>query len=297
MEDPHTATENIVGAATLAEDRGFDSVWAGDHVVVAQSEVNRFGTVWFEALTTLTFVAARTSRVSLGTSVLVAPYRHPLLVAKMLASLDVLSGGRVDAGFGTGWLEPEFRALGLDDFSARGAVTDETLAVVRAAWDGSLQLPGEGDDALHFEPRPLQTSSPAGIPVWIGGNSRRAARRVVEYGDAWMLVRVSTDEFAQAKKMLGELSEQLGRDPATISLAVEQPLSLLAGGDPDGTPFIGSRDQVHEQLATFQELGCDEILLDLHHDHGSSRMRDTSIERVYESIEIFAAEFLPGLHR
>src|SRR2546425_5544988 len=130
----HLATPDIIrGAAVRAEQLGYDSVWVSDHVVVPHANVVNFGETVFDPLVTLAVVAGATSRVRLGTTVLIAPYRNPVVTAKMISSLDALSGGRFILGIGAGWVAAESVALGVP-FAERGAMTDESLATMRELW-------------------------------------------------------------------------------------------------------------------------------------------------------------------
>jgi probable F420-dependent oxidoreductase len=133
----------------------------------------------------LAFAAAATARLRVQTNLCVVPYRNPFLTAKAVATLDSLSGGRLIFGAGAGYLEPEFRALGVD-YAARNELFDEALVVMKQVWTGeSVDVAGRGFAAHghHALPRPAQRPHP---PIWIGGNSRRAIRRAVEHGDGWM---------------------------------------------------------------------------------------------------------------
>ena len=127
------STEAIATVAQQAEALGFDSIWVSDHIVVPHSAIPRFGEVFFEPFTTLAYVAGKTQRIRLGTSVIILPYRNPLFMAKALATLDVLSGGRLIVGAAVGWPAEEFEALGIP-FRERGARSDEALQVMRALW-------------------------------------------------------------------------------------------------------------------------------------------------------------------
>ena len=125
--------EAIRRVAQRAEQLGYDGIWVSDHIVIPESAVDRFGSMFYEPLTVLGFAAACTSRIRLGTTVLIVPYRNPVVTAKVLSTLDVLSGGRVTAGMGVGWTEDEFKALGVP-FQERGALSDEYIAVFKALW-------------------------------------------------------------------------------------------------------------------------------------------------------------------
>src|SRR5262249_20783396 len=140
---------------------------------------------YLEPLAMMAYLARATSRIRLGTSVLVVPYRHPLLVAKMLATIDVLSKGRVILGAGVGWLREEFEAVGAPAFEARGTVTDEALGLMRAAWTTDpVSFHGRHYkvDEIHALPKPVQRG---GIPVWIGGHTEAALQRTGRLGNGW----------------------------------------------------------------------------------------------------------------
>jgi probable F420-dependent oxidoreductase len=171
----------------MAEDWGFDGLWITDHVVGVTAYQGVYGMEWAEALTSLSFAAARTSRIRLGIGVLVVPYRNPVYAAKVLATLDQLSGGRLDFGVGTGWSRSEYRALGVPDasFEARGRLTNESLDLMLRCWEGGTF--GWGSENFEFReitflPTPAQRPHP---PIWAGGNSGAALRRTARYADVW----------------------------------------------------------------------------------------------------------------
>ena len=181
VEDP----EDLLDLAERAEEAGFASVWVAHHILNAGYVGKRLGLKpYWDALTVLSFVATRTERVRLGTSVLVLPYLHPMPVAKQLATIDVMSGGRLDLGVGVGAMPEENEALGID-YHTRGAVADECIDVLKALWaDGSASYAGTHyafEDAVS-SPKPLQRPHP---PLLIGGNGVPALRRVARCGDGW----------------------------------------------------------------------------------------------------------------
>src|SRR5207245_9004103 len=181
----HLATPEIIrSTAVRAEHLGYDSIWVSDHVVVPHANVVNFGETVFDPLVTLAVVAGATSRVRLGTTVLIVPYRNAVVTAKMISSLDALSGGRVVFGIGAGWVAAESAALGVP-FAERGAMTDEYLRAMNEL------LPSRGRTfagkytqfgGLVFEPKPVQKPHP---PIWVGGHSRAALRRGAAFGAAW----------------------------------------------------------------------------------------------------------------
>lgn len=173
--------ESIVAVARRADEAGFDSIWAIDHIVIPASGVYVFGEDVYEQLVVLAHLAAVTHRVRLGTSVMVVPYRNPIVAAKMLATIDALSGGRLILGVGSGWLEEEFDALGAE-YASRGAATDEALDTFVSLWTRRDEGRSARFGDIRFAPTPVQEPHP---PILIGGNSRRAIRRAVELGQGW----------------------------------------------------------------------------------------------------------------
>jgi probable F420-dependent oxidoreductase len=205
----------IKAAAIQAEELGFDDVWVYDHVVVPAS--SRYPAAYaYEPLMTLAFAAAVTSRVGLGTSVLVLPYRHPVFLAKALGSLDQLSEGRLILGVGAGWLEPEFDALGVP-FDSRGTLVDEAIDVLRAAWDGdpvTFAGPTVRLDEMRILPAPARR-----VPIWVGGHSPPALRRAVERGDGWHGAFIWDDKVIAA--VTAELRASRPEPEFTLSMRLE----------------------------------------------------------------------------
>ncbi len=227
------STRNVRAYAMLAEELAFDGVWLGDHVVLPDDYRSRYpygaahpvapDRPFLEALTTLAFVAGATHRLRLATAVLVAPYRHPLLQAKQIATLDSLSNGRLEVGLGVGWLAEEFAALGVE-FEDRGSITDETVSLMRLLWTGEPVF----HEGRHFAvrgvrclPRPAQTPGP---PLWIGGNSAPALSRVARIGAGWLAPAQTAPELAA---LLGRLRE-LGRGCSPRAAAS---ITVTLGGD------------------------------------------------------------------
>jgi probable F420-dependent oxidoreductase len=285
--DARTAPSNIAVVARRAEELGFDSIWVGDHIVLPTTTEARFGNVWYEAMTTLAYVAAITEKIRLGTSVLVAPYRHPLLVAKMLATLDNLSHGRVEAGFGTGHLESEFRALDLDTFPRRGEVTDTYLKKMRAAWAGQV-TPKEGcADTYTFDPRPVHSE---GLPIWIGGNSRRAARRVAELGNGWMLIRPTHEDLSAYLATLHEVCAEASRKFTSIKVGVEN-ARRFTDEPQDKQPFVGPPQHVLNHVNRFASEGAELVLFDMFYN--APGLDEVTIAEMLDGMEIFARDVMP----
>ena len=196
--------ESIQAAAREAEALGYDNVWVNDHLAVPADADYPPSPYFYEPVVTLTWAAAATNRIGLGTSVLILPLRHPVHLAKELATLDLLSQGRLIVGAGVGWLEGEFEALGVP-FAERGARTDETIRMLRACWgEDPVSYRGEVIAATLTEV-PTQPQPGRRIPIWIGGNSGAALRRAVALGDGWHGIRKTPTE-------LEPIVERLRRD-------------------------------------------------------------------------------------
>jgi probable F420-dependent oxidoreductase len=190
--------------------------------------------------------------VTLGTEVLVLPQREPTLVAKQVSTLDTLSGGRVRLGLGVGWQESESEALGAD-FSTRGARMDEAIALLRAYWaDARVDFDGKHyrATAMAMEPKPPQGRA---LPIWVGGNSEAAYRRVGRLGDGWLASRVN--EAGDARRAIDAIhrsAEQAGRDPRAIGL---QSMVAPPPRDAEGKRFYAEPDRVVARVAALQTMG------------------------------------------
>lgn len=218
-----------VRIAQTAEAVGFESVWTGEHVALPVRDnpvPTPAETPFLDSLVALTNVAAHTTRLRLGTGILVLPHHNPVLLAKALASLDVVSGGRLIAGFGGGYAEPEFRALGVS-FPDRGAITDDALDAMRALWTQD-EPRHHGRFArfedIRFEPKPQQRPHP---PIVVGGTAPPALRRAARVGDGWYGFALTVVATAAIVRRLRELRAQAGRaaQPLEISLTTFEPLT------------------------------------------------------------------------
>ena len=264
-----------VDLARHAEGAGYDSVWVTDHIVLPanratpypHNDSGSFPYAWHqdihEPLVLLGALATATERVLLGVSVLVIPYRHPLLTAKMLATVEQLSAGRVVLGAGVGWLREEFDALGLDPsiFVHRGAVTDDYLEVMRAAWtaDGAVAHDGRfvRFDAVGTYPHPVQRP----LPVWIGGKGPRSLRRTVALGDGYLAISSDPAVLAAEVAELRALEHAAGRAerPATIALIDGIVVTDRALGA-DRHPLHGTPEQILEGLTAFAGAGLEHLV-------------------------------------
>ena len=288
------STEAIVTVAQQAEALGFDSVWVSDHIVVPRSAIPRFGEVFFEPFTTLAYVAGKTRRIRLGTSVIILPYRHPLFMGKALATLDVLSGGRLIVGAAVGWLAEEFEALGIP-FTERGARSDEALKVMRALWT-EAEPKFEGKffrfAGIRAEPKPLQKPHP---PIWIGGNSPAAFRRAAEFADAWHPSHRPVEEIAAGARQFKALAKARGRDPKSLEIVARAPLRVITNGDvPEPRPLlVGTPEQIVQDISKYNEAGVTGFMFDTY--YGNPAVNDQDLKGVLSTLEAFANEVRPRL--
>ena len=248
----------LVGLAERAELLGFDSVWVHDHVFNVGHVFERIGgRPYYEPLALLSYVAARTTRVRLGTSVLVLPYHNPIRLAKTAATLDVLSGGRLVLGVGVGAIENEMQAMGTP-YQERGAFTDEAIAVMRALWtqeDPRFDGKYSRFAGMKFSPKPLQKPS---IPVVIGGISPAAIRRAARLGDGWQPLGFSPEELMQGIALLQEEALACGRDPAKIPVA----LSMSVGAATARRYALGTKPaEIARNAEAFARLGVDTLVV------------------------------------
>ena len=249
--------EGVVRLARALEEIGYDHVDMFDHVVMGIPVEGRPAGPYnpsmpiLEALMTLSHLAAVTPRATLGTEVLVLPQRHPTLVAKQVATLDTLSGGRVRLGVGVGWQESEYEALG-EDFHTRGARMDEAIQLLRACWaEPRIDFDGKHYriTAIAMEPKPPQGR----IPIWIGGSSEAALRRTGRLGDGWLGNRVTdAADGRRAIETIRRHAEEAGRDPAAIGL---QCMVAPPPRDAEGKRFYAEPDRVVARVAAIQAMG------------------------------------------
>lgn len=257
--------------ALRAEELGFDSVWTADHIAVPKQSSETYGDV-VEQLVTLTYLAAKTTTLKVGTSVLVLPQRNPLLVAKQAAALDIMSGGRLTLGVGAGWVEGEFEILGAD-FHHRGAILDEEIKLMRAVWtDPVVNFSGKYftvSDAVSF-PKPERA-----IPIWVGGNSDAAVRRAARLGDAWHPISVPPSRIREGVEMMAESGRK-------VPVAHRSMVKITEGAQVD-QGLSGTPSQIVKQLGDYREAGVDLYML----QSGAE-----SSDAILGDISAFAGEFL-----
>ena len=257
------APEHIVRIARAAEAAGFDSLWTFDHVVLRPdqgsdypyTEDGRFlipaETAFLEPLTLMTYVAAVTERVELGTAVLVLPMRAPVLHAKLIATLDHLAGGRVILGAGVGWWKEEFEALSMP-FDRRGARMDEYLAVLRDLWENEIgSFEGEFYNTAGWYSRP---QPPRHVPIWLGGNHPRQLARAGRLADGYLANPTMLDTIEADWDRVRQTASDHGRDASALKLGINRITILEDGG----------LEAANERLGEMREIGFDHAIANLH---------------------------------
>src|SRR5689334_17091883 len=279
---PLASADNLTRLATGAEALGYSHATFSDHVVIPTdvaarypySDTGEFSTAGNgernEQLIEVAFVAARTSTLRLVTSVMVVPHRPAVLAAKQLATIDVLSGGRVTLGIGAGWMREEFEAIDAPDFDKRGKVTDEYIAAFRELWSKERpKFSGEfvTFDNIIFAPKPAQKG---GIPIWVGGESGPALRRTARLGDAWYPIGSnpafpldSLARFRAGVEKLHKFTAEAGRDPKSIGLAFRFPKYGAAlpdkAGDGERRLFSGTPAAIAGDIKALTAVGVSAI--------------------------------------
>ncbi len=240
---PQSTRELIAACAQSVEDMGFASIWITDHIAIPPDDAEGSGGRYLDTLTTLAWLAGITERVKLGSGVLILPYRAALPTAKQVATIQELSGNRLLLGVGIGWMEPEFRALGVDR-QARGRISDETLAFLNACFlQDEVEANGQ---RFLFKPRPQKP------PILIGGRAPHALSRAAKYGDGWLPISRTPGNLAVALQKYRELTAAMNKPPGQVIVSTRLPLS--------------DRSQSRELLDHYRTLGVDGLICGLPYD-------------------------------
>lgn len=285
-----TSAEGCIALAPQIEALGFDSVWLGDHTVTPPTFAHAYSPGFMDPFVLMGYLAAATKTIDIGTTIVVVPYRHPLLTANMLATADNLSGGRIIFGAAAGWDAEEFAALNVP-YHQRGDITDEYLDAIRTLW----KLPNASFDGqfvrfanVILAPKPIR---PDGVRTWIGGNSPAAQRRAVRFGEVWNPSDASRQDLWEGINLMAAASEAAGRaTPPGIALRLDLRVEL---GDrsalvtPRPWSAAGTTTELVEWIAEeYRDLGIQEILFDL---------ADPTWEQMAESAQAIAEDMAPAL--
>ncbi len=263
--------QGLIDFAQQAESLGFHSAWVSDHVAWPREIASKYPYTddgsfapapdmpWLDPIGTMFFVAGCTERILLGSTVLILGYRPPVLTAKAIASLDVVSGGRAILGVGVGWMREEFAVLGMP-FDHRGRRADEQLELFEALFGEPFpSYHGEFYDVpeIGFAPKPVNGR----VPIWVGGDTEPAWQRVARHGDAWHAAFQPLDEVAAGWGRVGELCAEAGRDPAAVRMSVRLYLDP-EGSMPASKSIAGPPGQMIDTIGEWASIGVDHILLD-----------------------------------
>lgn len=277
--------DDLQAVASDAEAMGFHSVWASDHIITPEHMHASIGPVFFDAFVLLSHVSALTERVKLGTTVMVTPYRNPLVAAKLISSLDSLSGGRVILGVGAGGAPDEFAALGVPE-SQRGARTDEYLAAMVQLWTtdpSSFRGRFVDFEGVRFAPKPVQSPHP---PIWVGGRSDAALRRAARFGEAWHPTYLPLEALRERMDRLVATSAEIGRDvPPATTLHLSVAFDDRDAESADRRMGRGAPGQVADDLACYRSMGIETIVCNF---------RGASTVELRRAMDTFARRVKPG---
>lgn len=296
---PLATTESMVAIAQHAESLGFADLWTSDHVVLPIESESSYPYVRaanvrldphypvIDPMIALAGLATCTSRIGLGVSVYLAALRNPIVAAKLVASLDQLSGGRVRLGVGAGWIREEYETFGID-FSDRGKVLDEHLACMRELWtEAEPRYHGRyyQVENIGFEPKPVQ----ARLPLWIGGNSGPARARAAKLGDGWHVIDVPLDELERGVQDLRRRIHEAGRNQDDVTVSVRSQVSVTRTSPSDEerfAPLVGTREEIIRDLRRMQEMGVGHVAL-------WPAGQGHSTESYLAELDLFAKELIP----
>ncbi|MGH7046234.1 MAG: LLM class F420-dependent oxidoreductase [Stellaceae bacterium] len=282
--------EAIIATAIKAEALGFDAVFVNDHIIVDGSPRSAPWTNTYDPFVAMSFAAAHTTRIGVGVSVLIVPYRNPVATAKALATLDRMSAGRLIAGVGAGWNEAEFEALGVP-FRERGARTSEALRVWRACWaPDPVSFTGRFTSFadMHVSPKPLQQPQPA---IWVGGLSDGALRRAARFAEVWQPTPLPVATLVERQAALRRICDELGRErPIATRMSFRVDCSAMTGTakplDGEATRGSSTPGEVAAELARYREAGgLDAFQINFH------GCRDA--DQLLDAMECFAQDVVP----
>ena len=283
-------TQAIVETACKAEDLGFDALFVNDHVIVDDSQRSELWRNVYDPMMVLSYVAARTSKIKLGTSVLIMPYRNPIVTAKMLATLDQMSGGRVIAGVGSGWNQAEYDALG-EPFRQRGSRTNEYLKLWQACWaPGITSFQGRyfSFENMHVNPKPLQRPHP---PIWVGGSGTGSLRRAARFAQVWQPTPASLEDLISNQEYLANISSQLGQKSPRTRMSFRVNLSNITGSSSNGDRPTGqgTPEQVASDMKRYRhEAGLEEFQINFNGCGSLQQLldsMDTLVEKVIPKVD------------
>jgi len=290
--------DTFVRMAEVAEKQKWDCLWASDHLIMPEMKTSRYPgradgelppdwkRTYYQPFSVLNFLAAHTTRVRLGMSVLILPMRNPIEVSAQVAEMDQLSLGRVNFGVGVGWYREEFEALGYD-FTERGRRTNDGLAIIKSLWTQektTIDGPYYSFANAQTGPKPYQKSGP---PIYIGGNTRAAIARLAQFGDVWHPYKISPADLVDARAVLRAALEKSGRSASNFPIAVKVPLTFQDGPPGKGQCVSEGRPQdIIHGLKRYIEEGVTEFCFDIMNETRSN---------VLDTMSRFTQEVRPHL--
>jgi probable F420-dependent oxidoreductase len=287
---PGASPESLASSAEWAERVGFDLAMISDHVAVTPDVARAYPAPFYEPFTALAWLAGRTTRIELGTTVVILPYRHPLLLARMASNLDQLSNGRLILGVGVGWARAEFEALGIA-FTRRGRLSDDYLEILKTHWAqplASAQTRSVQFTDVHTAPAPKQHPHP---PIWVGGRSPAAIRRTVRFGQAWHPLNVGLEWLsAEGLPLLRRTADELQTPMPAFAPRIKVVLTEAPLDDAKRGPGQGTLDQIRRDMDQLASLDPAYVVLDtytgepqdLPNDDATQRTLDAMLEQVID---------------
>ena len=273
--------------AIKAEELGFASIWASDHIIIPQEWKGRFSDIFPDPFIILTAISQNTSKITLGTSAIILPYRNPIIVAKMLSTLDNVSGGRLICTVAPGWMKEEFDALGIP-YEGRIDKTKEFITIMKKLWNDELgSFSGEyySFENVSFQPKPIQDK----LEIWMGGNADAAIERAIDFADGWQPIWFSPDELKNKINYLEEYASKKGIEINNYNISLRNRILLTDSKDNGNNPntaLIGEKDEVFEKILAYKNLKIKEVVLDF---------ISPNIEEILETMETVGKELIPEL--
>lgn len=259
---PGISADSIGRWGQAVEALGYHGIFISDHVAITPSVTPRYPEPYYDALITLSWLAARTTRIDLGTTVIVLPYRHPVLLARHVANLDQLSGGRVILGVGIGNAQDEFTALGVPH-NRRGAWSDEAIEAITALWAGTGFVSYAGKHIQFDQVSAIRPSQRPYPRIWVGGNSESGMRRAIRHGAAWHPINQSVAQLRDTLvPQLRTEAERLGKSVPSLSPRIRLRITDEPLDEETRAPGTGSIEQVHSDLRGLRDLGAQYVVLD-----------------------------------
>lgn len=270
----------ILDLSIAAEELGFDSVWVSDHIIIPKSHKG-FGDVFYEPITTLSFIANKTSKIKLGTSVIILPYRNPIAFAKQISTLDCLSDGRVILGVGAGWLKKEFDALGIPH-EKRGLITDEYIEIIKElSTNNDPKFKGKYHkfSDIKFYPKPIQKPYP---PFWVGGNSNKAIQRAVKLGNGWHAVGLTPTEIKEKTDGIETLLLKENKQADNFVISVRNNLQITDNKVDDQKEILrGKTEKIIKGIKDYRESDITHLIF---------QVLSGNLEGIFKTMETFSKD-------